>query len=157
MFRIIVSLDIYFYCSDEYLYLTALSDVHGQPFLGGRRSQCKNKLASISVQAFMSCFSLERYLALTDTGFFNRFIFALGDIQFCRHDGLNIMPNVKDIDAFSGRLYLRPAILCDIYCITFLDATHCTGFHYVHRLYCRLGGSEGETRCPRCSTASALS
>lgn len=35
--------------------------------------------------------------------------------------------------------------------------THCTGFHYVHRLSCRRGGSEGETRCPRCSRASALS
>lgn len=34
--------------------------------------------------------------------------------------------------------------------------THCTGFHYVHRLSCRRGGSEGETRCPRCSRASAL-
>lgn len=71
--------------------ITALSGVHGNPFLGHRRSQCKNKLASILVQAFMSCFGLGRYLALTDTRFFNRFVFALRDIQCCRPQWLNIM------------------------------------------------------------------
>lgn len=47
--------------------------------------------------------------------------------------------------------------LSDIYSISFLDATHCIGFHCELRLSFRLGGFEGETRCPRCSKASAAS
>lgn len=126
----------------------SLSGVHVLTrFLGRARSRCKNKLASISVPTFMSCLSPGQIFSTKGYYVFNRFVFALKDTWLSASTP-QVLLHYKEIKLIAAELSTR---VND--CMTW---THCTDSHYVHRLSCRLGGPEGETRCLHCSTTSAL-
>ena len=95
--------------------------------------------------------------ALMDTYFFNRFVEDNSILHLLREPddiwSCKWIEEDTQIHAYWPLFYMSIAL----HWWWWRYITHCTGSHYVHRLSFRLGGPEGETRCPRCSRASALS